>query len=131
VLRVLGFDLKRVEIRAQWPPIYRGFSLISKRIRSRSCFDPSIKLVSTLVAINLKGKTPSAIQVWNELAQAADPGSATLSQLCSSGPTGGLPGHTRWKFSRPLCGLRTGEGTRARMGRLGFHPGSGPWPIEK
>jgi hypothetical protein len=31
-LQVLGFDLKRAEIRALWPPIYRGFSLILKRI---------------------------------------------------------------------------------------------------
>jgi hypothetical protein len=59
-LRVLGFDLKRAEIRALWLPIYRGFGLISKRIRSRSYFDPSIELVSVLVRINLKGKTPSA-----------------------------------------------------------------------
>jgi hypothetical protein len=31
-LRVLGFDLKRAEIWALWPPIYRGFGLILKRI---------------------------------------------------------------------------------------------------
>jgi hypothetical protein len=78
-LRVLGFDLKRVEIPALWPPIYRGFGLISKRIRSRRYFDPSIELVSTLVGINLKGKTPNVIWVWDELAWAANPGSVTLS----------------------------------------------------
>jgi hypothetical protein len=49
-------DLKRAEIRALWPPMYRGFGHISKRIRSRSCFDPSIKLIYALVGINLKGK---------------------------------------------------------------------------
>jgi hypothetical protein len=91
-LRVLGFDLKRVEIRTLWPPIYRGFGLISKRIRSRSCFDPSIELISAMVGINPKRKTLSTIRVWNELAQAADPGSATPSQLGSVGPTGDLPG---------------------------------------
>jgi hypothetical protein len=92
LLRVLGFDQKRTEIRALWPPIYRGFGLISKRIRSRSCFDPSIELVSALVGINLKGKTPGAIRVQDELARAADPGPATPSQLGSAGLTSGLSG---------------------------------------
>jgi hypothetical protein len=60
-LLVLGFDLKRTEIRALWPPIYRGFDLISERIRSQSCFDPSIKLIFALVRFNPKGKSPRAI----------------------------------------------------------------------
>jgi hypothetical protein len=54
-LQVIGFDLKRAEIRALWPPIYRGFGLILKRIRLRSHFDPSIELVSALVRFNPKG----------------------------------------------------------------------------
>jgi hypothetical protein len=57
-LRVLGFNLKQLEIRALWPPIYRGFCLISKWIRSRSYFDPSIKLISALVRFNPKGRLP-------------------------------------------------------------------------
>jgi hypothetical protein len=56
LLWVLGFDLKHAEIRALWPPIYRGFGLISKTIRSWSCFDPSIRLVYALDGINPKGK---------------------------------------------------------------------------
>jgi hypothetical protein len=55
-LRVLGFDPKRAKILALWPPIYLGFGLISKRIRSRSHFDPSIELVSVLVRFNPKGR---------------------------------------------------------------------------
>jgi hypothetical protein len=51
----IGFDLKRAEIRALWPPIYRGFGLILKRIRLRSHFDPSIELISALVRFNPKG----------------------------------------------------------------------------
>jgi hypothetical protein len=130
-LQVLGFDLKRAEIQALWSHIYRGFGVISKRIRSLSYFDPSIDLISVLVGINPKGKTPGAIRVRDELARAADPVSATLSQLGSAGPTDGLSGPVRWKFSGPLHGLLIGERTRARLGRLGFHPGSDPWPIEK
>jgi hypothetical protein len=91
-LRVLGFDLKRVEIQALWPPIYSGFNLTSKRIRSRSCFDPLIELISALVGINLKGKTPGVRRVQNELAWATNPGSAMPSQLGSTGPTSALPG---------------------------------------
>jgi hypothetical protein len=62
-IQVLGFDLKWAEIRVLWPPIYGGFDLISKRIRSRSYFDPSIELVSVLVRFNPKGKTPNVIRV--------------------------------------------------------------------
>jgi hypothetical protein len=108
-LRVLGFDLKWAEIWALWPPIYRGFILISKRIRSQSCFEPSIKLVCMLVMITPKGKAPSMIRVWDELDRAADPGSVTPSQLGSARPTGGLLGHVRWKSFGSLRGLRTGE----------------------
>jgi hypothetical protein len=56
LLRVLGFDLKRAEIQALWLPIYRGFGLISKRIQSRSYFNPSIGLIYVFVGINPKGK---------------------------------------------------------------------------
>jgi hypothetical protein len=117
LLRVLGFDPKRAKIRALWLPIYRGFGLISKRIRSRSHFDPSIKLISTLVRFNLKGKTPKVIRVRDELSRAAVLGSVTPSQLGSAGPTGGQLGRTRWNSIGLLHGLRTGERTSARLGR--------------
>jgi hypothetical protein len=55
LLHVLVFDLKRPEIRALRSPISRGFGLISKGIRLRSCFDPSIELISALVRFNPKG----------------------------------------------------------------------------
>jgi hypothetical protein len=53
-LQVLGFNLKRAKIWALLPPIYRGFGLISKRIRLQSRFDPSIEIISALVRFNLK-----------------------------------------------------------------------------
>jgi hypothetical protein len=53
-----------------------------------------------LVGIIPKGKTPGVIRVWNELARAADPGSATPSQLGSAGPIGGLPGCDRTTSGR-------------------------------
>jgi hypothetical protein len=54
-LQVLGFDLKRAEIRALLPPICRSFGLISKIIRLQSRFDPSIELIFALVRFNPKG----------------------------------------------------------------------------
>jgi hypothetical protein len=50
--RVLGFGIKRAEIWAIWPSIYRGFGLISKRIWSQSYFASSIRLDYALVGIN-------------------------------------------------------------------------------
>jgi hypothetical protein len=111
-LRVLGFDLKRAEIRALWPPIYSGFGLISKRIRLRSCLDPSIELISVLVRFNPKGKTPGVIRVWDELDRAAILVSVTPCQLGSAGLTSGLLGRARWNSFEPLRRLRTGERTR-------------------
>jgi hypothetical protein len=80
-LQALGFDPKRAKIRAPWPPIYRGFGLITKRIRLRSHLDPSIKLVSTLVRFNLAGKTPRALRARVELGRAVILGSVTSGQL--------------------------------------------------
>jgi hypothetical protein len=108
-LRVLLFDLKRAEIRVLWLPIYRGFSLILKRIRSRSCFDPSIKLISALVSFNPKGKTPDVIRVQDELGRAAVLGPATLSQLGSARLIGGLPGRARWNFLGRYAGCAQGR----------------------
>jgi hypothetical protein len=62
-LQVLGFDPKRAKIQAPWPPIYRGFCLISKRILLRSRFDPSIEFVFTLVRFNLMGKMPGCYEL--------------------------------------------------------------------
>jgi hypothetical protein len=91
--QLLGFNLKRAEIQALWLPIYRCFGLISKRIRLRSHFDPTIKLVSTLVRSNPKGTNfmcgsvlDSASALW-------------------------------WSFFGPLCGLCTGERPSARLGQ--------------
>jgi hypothetical protein len=100
-----------------WLPIYRGFGLISKRIRSLSCFDPSIELVSALVRFNLMMKTPRVVRVQDELHRAAVLGSVTLSQLESAGLTGGLPGCAWWNSFGSLRGLRTGERTNARLGQ--------------
>jgi hypothetical protein len=81
-LRVLWFDPKRAKIRAPWPPIYRGFGLISKRILLRSHFDPSIKFVSTLVRFNLMGKMPGVLRTRDELGREVTVGSVTTpSQL--------------------------------------------------
>jgi hypothetical protein len=81
-LRVLGFDPKRAKLRAPWPPIYRGFGLISKRILLRSHFEPSIEFVSALARFNLMGKTPGVLRTQDELGRAVTVGSVmTPSQL--------------------------------------------------
>jgi hypothetical protein len=78
-LRVLGFDPKRTKIRAPWPPIYKGFGLISKRTLLRSRFDLSIELVSALVRFNPMGKTPGVLRTRDELGRAITIGSVTTS----------------------------------------------------
>jgi hypothetical protein len=95
--RVLGFDIKRVEIWAIWSPIYKGFGLISKRIWSRSYFDSSIRLEYILVGINQKGKYSrrGTSSKWTHLGYW--PWSVMPVWLGSIGPTGGSLGRTREK----------------------------------
>jgi hypothetical protein len=90
--------------------IYVGFGLISKRIRSRSCFGPSIELVSALVRFNPKGKTPGVIRVRDELDRAAILGSAMPSSLgqpvACQAAHGGIPlgryvGYTQGREAKP------------------------------
>jgi hypothetical protein len=59
LLQVLGFGSVRGKIWAPWPPIYRDFGLITKRILLRSRFAPSIELV-TGVGRARSGMTPHA-----------------------------------------------------------------------
>jgi hypothetical protein len=105
LLRVLGFDSKRGKIRAPWPPIYRGFGLVSKRILLRSRFDPSIEFVSTLVWIISMGKNLGLLRSWDEFGRPGDGGSGmtprALDQLgwsvacravCSGAPAGRYAG---------------------------------------
>jgi hypothetical protein len=77
LLRVLAFDSMRGKIRAPWPPIYRGFGLISKRILLRSRFDSSIELFSALVWITSMGKGLGLLRAWDELDRPGDGGSGT------------------------------------------------------
>jgi hypothetical protein len=77
LLRVLAFDSMQDKIRAPWPPIYRGFRLISKRILLRSRFDSLIELFSTLVWITSMGKSLGLLRAWDEFGQPGDGGSGT------------------------------------------------------
>jgi hypothetical protein len=86
LLHVLGFDSKRGKIRAPWPPIYRGFGLISKRILLWSRFDPSIEFVSTLVWIISMGNNLGLLRLWDELGWPGDGGSGMMPHaLCQLG----------------------------------------------
>jgi hypothetical protein len=78
LLRVVGFDSMRGKIRVPWPPIYRGFGLISKRILLRSRFDSSIELFSVLVWITLMGNSLGLLRAWDELGRLGDGGSGTM-----------------------------------------------------
>jgi hypothetical protein len=77
-----------------------------------------INLRYALVGINPKGRTLGVVWVQNKLARAADPRSATPSQLGSAGPTGGLPSHAWWK----LLGRYTGH-VQGRETKLGWADG--------
>jgi hypothetical protein len=65
------------QIRAPWPPIYRGFQIISKRILLRSRFDPSIEFVYALVWIISMGKNLGLLRSWDDLGRPGDGGSGT------------------------------------------------------
>jgi hypothetical protein len=110
LLRVLGFDSMRGKIRAPWPPIYRGFGLISKRILLRSRFDSSIESFSALVWITSKGKSLGMLRAWDELGRLGDGGSVTrphaLGQLGRSVACRASYWSRRW----PLRGLHVGVG---------------------
>jgi hypothetical protein len=82
-LHVLGFDPKWAKIRTPWPPIYRGFGLISNRILLRSHFDPSIEFVSALVRFLLMARTPGVLRTRDELGRAATVGSVMMSNQLS------------------------------------------------
>jgi hypothetical protein len=100
----------RGKIRVPWPPIYRGFRLISKRILLRSHFDSSIELFSALVWITSMGKSLGLLRAWDELGRLADDGSGTtprtLGQLGRSVPYRASQWSRRW----PLRGLHVGVG---------------------
>jgi hypothetical protein len=115
-LQVLGFDLKRAEIQALWLPIYRGFSLISKRIRLWSCFDPSIELIYALVRVNLKGTNSMR-------SSGSDSASTPWWRRDLAGPLLASLSRAQWSFFGQQCGLCTGEKSSARLGRQGgFSP---------
>jgi hypothetical protein len=61
----------RIKTWTIWSPIYMGFSLISKWIRSWRCFDPSFRLVYASIRTNRKGmncmcgmSSDSALAPW-------------------------------------------------------------------
>jgi hypothetical protein len=99
LLRVLGFNSLRGKIRAPWPPIYRGFGLISKRILLRSRFDSSIELFSALVWITSMGKSLGLLRAWDDATRAGP-----------AGPVGGLPGRT---VEPPLAATRVARRRQA------------------
>jgi hypothetical protein len=102
--RVLGFGIKRAEIRAIWPPIYMGFGLISKRIWSWSYFDSSIRLGYTLVGINQKGKHSRRGMSSERTRPGCWPQSATPVWLGHIRLTGGSLGHAWEKHGKARLG---------------------------
>jgi hypothetical protein len=109
-LRVLGFDSMQGKIRAPWPPIYRDFGLISKRILLRSRFDSSIKLFSTLVWITSMGKSLGPLRAWDELSRPVDGGSRTTPRALGQLGRSVACWATQWSRHWSLLGLHIGVG---------------------
>ena len=124
MLCVLGFDSKGGKIRAPWPPIYRDFRLISKRILLRSHFAPSIELFSALVWINPMGKNLGWLQVWDELGRGRR---LTLGQLGRGCFARGRVGRLRLGRAG-LCQSEGGKGGGCWAG-LGLRSGFGPQSV--
>jgi hypothetical protein len=123
LLRVLGFGSVRDKIRVPWPPIYRDFGLISKRILLRSRFAPSIELFSTLVWINPMGKNLGWLRAWDELGRRRR---LTLGQLGRGCFARGRAG--RLRLGRVGLRRSEGEGGGCWAG-LGLRPSFGPQSV--
>jgi hypothetical protein len=100
----------RGKIQVPWPPIYRGFGLISKRILLRSRFDSSIELFSVLVWITLMGKSLGLLRAWDELSRPGDGESGTTPRVLGHLGRSVAYRAAQWSRRWPLHGLHVGVG---------------------